>query len=259
MYIAIISPVLQFDIIAWMIYLDYKEKSVQVTVSRQPLLQKPDLYLLIGHQFIKDTIPTPYGIYQWEPWKSKSFLRRMDLLENAKFIWDYSRCNIPHYPTTINAEYKAFKLTTVPWDLWDNFIKNEPEIPLDVSIIGSNKTDTIDVLMIGSITRDRMWILRRIANLGMRVAWCKNGLWGSRLKEWMLKAKIILNLHRLDCKIMELARILPAIGLGCNVISEPGDDPELNEELKKYIKFIFFNKDTPLRTDLFLKKAHTVK
>lgn len=260
MHLIIISPLLQFDIIALMMHAYCMKHHMSCTITRsieslvcQSTIQsQPTIYLIVGHQYIPKevTLPEPpfhFGIYQWEPWKSSSFRRRQDILKRAAFIWDYSTVNLEHYgqfDLSVVPEYKPFLYAHVSWSEWlpliESFkqLKKTNSICPDIQYYGTSTSSVskdIDVILIGSFTRQRLRVVRKIATLGLRVAFCTNGMWGDTLKEYIKKSTVMLNLHRVSCNIMELARIMPAISLETVVISEPGQDKELDSILSTAI------------------------
>lgn len=191
-------------------------------------------HLLLGHQFLEPGVvpDSDYGIYQWEQRESMTFLMRQDLLENATFIWDYCRDNLQHYPQGLRPAFCKFNLTEVPWSRWDNFVgkASTQSTPLT---LGPATKDTVDVLIVGGFTKNRYRMLRKIASHGLSVAYYRNSCWGTSLRDLMKSAKVVLNLHRFSCSNMELARILPAVGIGATVVSEPGNDPLIDEWLRE--------------------------
>ena len=94
--IIILSPLKQFDIIAWMLCQHFNDKNTLAKVVTN-YTDEVGLYIILGHQYLKTRISQPYIIYQWEPWDSSIFHKNSHLLEDAKEVWDYSRCNLKQY------------------------------------------------------------------------------------------------------------------------------------------------------------------
>lgn len=121
-------------------------------------------------------------------------------LKQADEVWDYDDINL-----------KALKLirpdasihTLKPYKNWPS------EHPKD-----------IDILFYGAMNDHRKYILNRLSTkYNLKIL---TNCWGSELDSWILRSRILLNLHYYyECALQEQARMIRWIGSPCRIVSEP--------------------------------------
>lgn len=86
-------------------------------------------------------------------------------------------------------------------------------------------TQDIDVLFYGSLNPRRSAVLDQLGATGARVEKLF-GLYGPERDAFIARAKIVLNMHFYDAKILEVVRIFYLLANGVFVVSERGADAE---------------------------------
>jgi hypothetical protein len=81
----------------------------------------------------------------------------------------------------------------------------------------------IDVLFVGSLPPRRKAVLDQMGALGLRVA-AVFGLYGQERDKAISRAKLMLNVHMYDAKILEIVRISYLLANHCAVLSEHSSD-----------------------------------
>ncbi len=81
----------------------------------------------------------------------------------------------------------------------------------------------IDVLFVGSLPQRRKVVLDQMSALGLRVA-AGFGLYGKERDDAISRAKLILNMHKYDAKVLEIVRISYLLANRCVVLSEHSSD-----------------------------------
>ncbi|MEB3072029.1 glycosyltransferase family protein [[Mycobacterium] vasticus] len=96
--------------------------------------------------------------------------------------------------------------------------------------------EDIDVLFYGAPYERRYAVLKDLHDRGLRVKWL-SGVYGASRDAWIARSKIVLNMHYWDAKIFEIARVSYLLANKRAVVSERGDDPALEHELKSGVAF----------------------
>ena len=82
----------------------------------------------------------------------------------------------------------------------------------------------IDVLFIGSMNPRRTRVLEEMEASGLSVH-AAFGVYGSARDALIGRAKVVLNVHYYEAKVLEMVRISYLLANHCVVLSEPGSDP----------------------------------
>lgn len=166
-------------------------------------------------------IPDSAIIYQTEQvsgnsaWMNKTYF---DILKNHT-VWDYSIKNIDRLNQYgIEAKY-------VPIGYSEHLIMN-----LD------RYSPEIDALFYGSINDRRKSIINSIKSAGINIVDVFN-VYGKRRANLIARSKIILNIHYYDSAIFEVFRCAPLIASGKCVLSETGNDIEMESPYYNYAAF----------------------
>jgi len=149
------------------------------------------------------------------PWMSQSYL---NILKSYP-VWDYSYKNI--------QELKNLGIDNVT----QCNIGYEPEL----TRIPQSEED-IDILFYGSLNERRIKILNELRNKGLRVV-SLFGAYGNERDKYIARSKIILNIHYYETRVFEIIRISYLLANKRFVISEGGQDTELEKPFAEGIVF----------------------
>jgi hypothetical protein len=94
----------------------------------------------------------------------------------------------------------------------------------------------IDVLFIGSWSAGREKIINEMISLGLRVE-VVCGVYGVERDEIISRAKLVLNMHLYNARILEMVRISYLLANRCSVISERSSEPSVDEEMEEGVAF----------------------
>lgn len=122
-------------------------------------------------------------------------------------LWDYSKQNTMAFKTlNVNVGHV----------LPIGYIKELTRIP---HLVESD----IDVLFCGSMNPRRQEIINQMSAAGLKVR-SIFGLYGNARDAYISRAKLLLNVHFYDAKILELVRISYLLANHCTVLSERSSD-----------------------------------
>ena len=137
----------------------------------------------------------------------------LDLLR-AHEVWDYSRQNM--------RELAKLGITNVKYCA----IGYMPEL----TRIEPAQCD-IDFLWYGSLNERRAVILKRLHEMGYSVE-ALFGVYGASRDAFIARSKIVLNIHFYESKVIEIGRIYYLLANRRFVISEKGNDRELEDHIR---------------------------
>ena len=149
------------------------------------------------------------------PWMSQSYL---NILRSYP-VWDYSYRNI--------QELKKLGINNVT----HCGIGYEPEL----TKIPPSEED-IDVLLYGSLSDRRINILKELKNKGLNVVGLF-GAYGEKRDKYIARSKIILNIHYYEARVFEIIRVSYLLANKKFVISEVGQDNDLEKPFAKGMVF----------------------
>lgn len=149
------------------------------------------------------------------PWMSQSYLKIL----RSYSVWDYSYRNI--------QELKKLGITNVK----HCGIGYEPEL----NKIPQSEED-IDVLFYGSLNDRRIKILKELKNSGLKVI-SLFGAYGEKRDKYITRSKIILSIHFYEARIFEIIRVSYLLANKKFVISEVGQDDDLEKPFVEGIVF----------------------
>ncbi|MBI2318446.1 MAG: hypothetical protein HYU75_15985, partial [Betaproteobacteria bacterium] len=99
----------------------------------------------------------------------------------------------------------------------------------------------IDVLFFGSVNSRRRAVLEQMHAAGMRVE-AVFGLYGRERDQLIGRAKLVLNLHYYDAKVLEMVRISYLLANRCAVLSERSMDPQEDDALAGGVAFADYDR-----------------
>ena len=155
--------------------------------------------------------------------------------------------NVTKYNNNINDELEIFMnnaLYVLEYNMSNYNILNSKinKVFVGVPIVESNKIiqrKNIDILFYGNINNYRKNILDNLSEEYNITILEKS--FGNELKEYIMRSKIILNIHYYSEALLELCRIHEAIPYKCKIISEiTTDDLKLCEKYKDFCTFVDF-------------------
>jgi hypothetical protein len=94
----------------------------------------------------------------------------------------------------------------------------------------------IDILWYGSLNERRSHILQQLHDRGCIVK-ALFGVYGEERDSFIARAKIVINIHFFESKIIEIGRIYYLLANKRFVISEKGNDRELEEPIRDGLVF----------------------
>lgn len=142
-------------------------------------------------------------------WITEKYLNLLRSYE----VWDYSKQNISELMKLGIANVKYCRIGYVP----------------ELTIIKPAPLD-IDFLWYGSLNERRVHILQQLHDMGFNVK-TLFGVYGVQRDVFIAKSKIVLNIHFYESKVLEIVRISYLLANRRFVISERGNDPELEEPI----------------------------
>ncbi|CAL5224030.1 g6650 [Coccomyxa viridis] len=195
-----------------------------------------DALYIIMPAFSASSFPPHYILYQTEQWghqtldphnavwpnkrgnQTRQFT--LDAFEGALEVWDYSQQHLLEYAASVEYQSRSIKFRHVPFA----FFRVEPSIE-------QAKKD-INVLHYGLVQdgNRRKVILNQLEEKGIDIHIAPYSVWGEELSKLLRRAKIVLNLHYHDAKILETCRVLESLSYGALVISEPGVEVEIQRQ-----------------------------
>lgn len=215
---------------------------------------EPNTYMfLFCPQFVyfnipgkKQLVPNTYFVYQLEQFDKTNSPHIMNyhvlqILKNAKHVFDYSKVNIQYYITN---------KIPVPISNVTHFIPPIVEHQLYSNL--DEQTKTIDVLFCGCLSKRRMIFFNILKQYNINVQFYNN-VFGKDNIRLISNAKILLNLRYSDSKILEYCRLHESLGSRLTyIMSEYPDNDQ--DEIDFYGERVSFFK----LSDIF-KVIYTIK
>jgi hypothetical protein len=148
-------------------------------------------------------------------WMTEDYI---DLLRSFE-VWDYSGRNMARLRKLGVRNIKFCGIGYVP----------------ELTRIPESEKD-IDVLLYGSVNERRYKILKELDELGFEVK-VLFGCYGEARDRYIARSKIILNVHYYEAKVFEMVRVSYLLANRKFVVSETGDDPELEMPFRGGVVF----------------------
>ena len=149
------------------------------------------------------------------PWMSQSYLNML----RSYPVWDYSCRNI--------LELKKLGVNNVT----HCGIGYEPELTRIPQV-----EEDIDVFFYGSLNERRIKILNELKNKGLNVV-TLFGTYGEERDKYIARSKIVLNIHYYEARVFEIIRVSYLLANKKFVISEVGQDDDLERPFDESIVF----------------------
>ena len=228
-----------FDEVAIALSEAFKELGYDAPITSNPYLWTERTAIVIGCNLLADYqqfFPSKgkYIFYNMEQITPGSIWLTPNYIELLKQypVWDYSQLNI-----------KALKNLGIEAKLCG--IGYSPAL----SRIPVAPSQDIDVLFIGSMNDRRRHILEELKKQKLNVV-SLFGSSGEKRDNFIARAKIIINIHYYESKVFEIVRCSYLMANRKCIVSEEGNDKELEDKYKDAI--VFCSYDTLVEECLFL-------
>ncbi|MDZ8186742.1 MAG: hypothetical protein RMX96_18065 [Nostoc sp. ChiSLP02] len=162
-------------------------------------------------------------IYQGSQWLTPDLLN----LFRQYRVWDYSQENI--------LQLAKFQITNVSY-LPIGYV---PQLTR-INQIAEAQQD-IDVLFYGSLTQERLSIIRALQAHGLNTV-ALYGVYGEERDKFISRAKIVINIHACESKLFEIARVSYLLANQKFVISERGLNPAAEAPFSSGMVFADYDK-----------------
>jgi len=157
-------------------------------------------------------------IHEGSPWLKPEYLETL----SAFRVWDYSPRNVQQLELLGVDVAGVCEVGYVP----------------ELSCIEqlSEQDKDIDVLFYGSINERRQAIIDQLKARGLNVV-AAFGVYGLRRDRLIARAKVVLNVHYYESKVLEVIRLSYLLANRCFVVSEKGADPDLETAYQDGVAF----------------------
>jgi hypothetical protein len=203
--------------------------------GRQPIVLGTNLLPAYPLPLAPDAI-----LYNLEQVQLGSSWFRPELLELFRryTLWDYSRRNVAALAA---LEVPVARLVPIGY------------VP-ELTRIEPARDPDLDVLFFGSMNPRRIAIIERLRAAGLR-AEAVFGVYGKARDDLIARAKIVLNVHFYEAKVLEMVRISYLLANRCCVLSEASSDPEEDEALAPGVAFAAYDDLVPRAQELVADAA----
>lgn len=210
----------------------YKKSTSIVIFGNKYEYNNKILYIVIAPQ-IWEELPKYYISFQLEQsinkrWFDEDYFNK---LKNSICICDYSLDNIKFLQ---NNGFSYKRLFYVPINYFPNYIDFLRE---NDAIKSFHFDKEYDLLFYGDINNCRrekyLRELKRYFNIKIL-----SNLYGRELFEYIIKSRIVVNIHYYDNALLESTRIYEALSLGACIVSESSADINKYGELLNIVKFV---------------------
>ena len=137
-------------------------------------------------------------------------------------VWDYSEKNAR---TLKSLGVNVARILPI------GYVKQLTRIQL-----AAEEARDIDVLFIGAWSERREQVIQQMAALGLRVG-TEFGVYGAQRDAFLARAKVVLNLHLYNAKVLEMVRISYLLANRCVVLSEWSTEPAVDALVSDGVAF----------------------
>jgi len=153
-------------------------------------------------------------------WITEDYLQLLRSYE----VWDYSQCNIDELKKRGITNVKLCRIGYMPE------LTRIP--PAD---------QNMDVVFIGAMNPRRRHVLDQLKEKGVDVTWL-TGAYGRHRDDIISRAKIVLNIHYYEARVFEIVRVSYLLANKVFVVSELGNDKELEKPFTDGLVFAPYDK-----------------
>jgi len=165
-------------------------------------------------------------LYNLEQVEMGSSWFRPELLEIFRryTLWDYSRRNVAALGAVGIEVARLVPIGYVP----------------ELTRIAHAAEPDLDVLFFGSLNPRRIAVIERLRAAGLR-AEAVFGVYGKPRDDLIARAKVILNVHYYEAKVLEMVRLSYLLANRCCVLSEVSSDREEDDALAGGVVFAAYD------------------
>lgn len=195
-----------------------------IITPHKPQTSEPNVIILGANLLQGSLLPVPHywTIYNLEqialdsPWLTQQYL---DVLRQAKTVWDYSPQNI--------EQLKALGIEArlLPIGYTANLTRIERAAAPD-----------IDVLHYGSLNERRSKVIEDLKSRGLKVLHAFN-VYGPKRDALIARSKLVLNIHFYPTKVFEIVRCSYLMANKICIVSETSPNPTEEEYYRGAIAF----------------------
>lgn len=156
-----------------------------------------------------------YNLEQIGPMMSQKYLQLLSKHE----VWDYSKHNIAELAK------RGIKAKHLPVGYTTGLSRITAEEP------------TQEILFYGSLNERRQKILDDLKKAGVKPT-VKFNVYGKDMEYWIARSKLVINIHHYEAKIFEMTRCAFLMANKKCIVSEDGNDKELEEPYSEAISFV---------------------
>ena len=164
-----------------------------------------------------------YNLEQVQPGSSWFRPELLDLFRRYA-LWDYSRRNIDALAKLDVEVSRHVPIGYVP----------------ELTRIEHASGPDLDLLFFGSLNPRRLAVIDRLRAAGLRVE-AVFGVYGRMRDALIARAKVVLNVHFYEAKVLEMVRISYLLANRCCVLSEMSSDPEEDHALAAGVAFAAYD------------------
>jgi hypothetical protein len=170
---------------------------------------------------------------------------------------------INHYLLRLFKSHRVWDYDPINAHRWQRHgIHIDGVLPIGYSSILSRVkqggAQDIDVLFIGQVSDRRKSILEACLRLNLKVE-ILTGVYGDARDHAMSRAKVILNCHQFESKVLEMVRLSYCMANRCAIVSERGTNPELAASLADAMVFSDYNNLPQACADLVKDEAKRLR
>ncbi len=158
--------------------------------------------------------------------KNKHLITKILKFPDNLILWDYSRKNIKAL-RSYGFKNKAHLM--------------QPAYSPALNRISKPTTQNIDVLFYGSINERRQRVINQLKQLGLNTQ-VVSGLYGEERDNLIARSKVILNMHYYESSIFESIRVSYLLANSKAVVTEIGNDTEIDVAFKECVYGVDYNK-----------------
>jgi hypothetical protein len=164
-----------------------------------------------------------YNLEQVQPGSSWFRTELLDLFRRYA-VWDYSRRNVEALAALGIAVARLVPIGYVP----------------ELTRIAPAPAPDLDVLFFGSLNPRRIAVIERLRAAGLR-AEAVFGVYGAARDALIARAKVVLNVHYYEAKVLEMVRLSYLLANRCCVLSEVSSDREEDAALAGGVAFAAYD------------------
>ncbi|MBA3772991.1 MAG: methyltransferase type 11 [Ramlibacter sp.] len=220
--------------VAYMLSYGLSQAGFRVSIVTSPpaVGYGEDIHIVICPQMFAK-LPVHMVAFQMEQsisprWFTKSYLK---LLRDSLAVLDYSRTNI-EFLTQQGIPYgNIFYVPIMPIPGYLNFLSSRG---LSFDRDGEK---AYDVLFYGDVNNQRRQMMLGELSKRFDVKIVGN-LFGAKLYEYMLRARVVVNIHYYENALLETTRICECLSLGIPIVSESSLDRADYPDLELLVRFV---------------------